>query len=240
MEEGASKKRILEEDALEEISNTTAQEGDAQETRVAEGRPRKRRESGENGSEDNTSKKGIDDESGIDEDNSEDDEPVGNRLDQVPGAGRLYIGRIEALYDLKDLDSKKITHILSIVEEGICPTEFTEFANYQRDLINARDEVDQPLRSYFHHTNSFIDAGLQGNGGVLVHCIEGVSRSAAIVCAYLMVKENIQPQQALDRIRQSRPQCRPNDGFWAQLFTYQQELQRNNLGIVESQIGSTS
>lgn len=35
-----------------------------------------------------------------------------------------------------------------------------------------------------------------------------------------MQRYRISPQEALDQIRQSRPLCEPNEGFWAQLELY--------------------
>ena len=67
---------------------------------------------------------------------------------------------------------------------------------------------------------SFIDDGLSSNGNtgvVLVHCEKGISRSPAVVCAYLMMSESIRFQDAINIIQQSRPIVRPNIGFSMQL-----------------------
>lgn len=48
----------------------------------------------------------------------------------------------------------------------------------------------------------------------------GKSRSATCVVAYLIHKYGVSPQQALERIRQSRPFVEPNDGFMQQLELY--------------------
>jgi dual specificity phosphatase 12 len=48
----------------------------------------------------------------------------------------------------------------------------------------------------------------------------GKSRSATCVFAYLIQKYDITPQQALERVRQSRPLVEPNDGFMQQLEMY--------------------
>lgn len=50
----------------------------------------------------------------------------------------------------------------------------------------------------------------------------GKSRSATVVCAYLMQRYGISPNEALSQIRQSRPFCEPNDGFMKQLDLYHQ------------------
>ena len=50
----------------------------------------------------------------------------------------------------------------------------------------------------------------------------GKSRSATAVCAYLMRRYGVTPDQALAQIRESRPLCEPNEGFWKQLELYHQ------------------
>ena len=50
----------------------------------------------------------------------------------------------------------------------------------------------------------------------------GKSRSAAVVCAYLMQRNGITPSQALAHVRETRPFCEPNDGFMKQLELFHQ------------------
>ena len=55
----------------------------------------------------------------------------------------------------------------------------------------------------------------------------GKSRSATAVCAYLMRHHGITADQALSQIRESRPLCEPNEGFWKQLELYHQLTRAN-------------
>ncbi|RMX84158.1 hypothetical protein D0869_04773 [Hortaea werneckii] len=48
----------------------------------------------------------------------------------------------------------------------------------------------------------------------------GKSRSATVVCAYLMRRYGITADQALSQIREARSLCEPNEGFWKQLELY--------------------
>jgi dual specificity phosphatase 12 len=52
----------------------------------------------------------------------------------------------------------------------------------------------------------------------------GVSRSATVVCAYLMKTQSLSPEEALGMIRKSRPRCTPNEGFRTQLEVYRRML----------------
>lgn len=61
-----------------------------------------------------------------------------------------------------------------------------------------------------------------GRAGVLVHCIQGVSRSGAVVIAYLMRARMIGFYDALHVAQQSRPLINPNSGFSDQLRLWEQ------------------
>ncbi|KLO18102.1 hypothetical protein SCHPADRAFT_867237 [Schizopora paradoxa] len=58
------------------------------------------------------------------------------------------------------------------------------------------------------------------NHKVLVHCVMGISRSATVVCAYLMATRRFSPAQALAFVRRRRPQVHPNYGFYRQLAVF--------------------
>lgn len=60
----------------------------------------------------------------------------------------------------------------------------------------------------------------------------GKSRSATIVCAYLMYRYQLTPLDALNQIRESRGVCEPNSGFMQQLQLY---FVMNTPADVESQ-----
>lgn len=57
----------------------------------------------------------------------------------------------------------------------------------------------------------------------------GKSRSATAVCAYLMQRYGVTPDEALSQIRESRPLCEPNEGFWKQLELYHQMATPDNV-----------
>ncbi|CUE98083.1 dual specificity protein phosphatase, putative, partial [Bodo saltans] len=56
---------------------------------------------------------------------------------------------------------------------------------------------------------------------VVVHCKAGVSRSAAIVIAYMMKKYHISRAHALQYVQDARPVASPNHGFVAQLTLWE-------------------
>jgi len=138
-------------------------------------------------------------------------------MDQV--LHNLYIGGLEALDRIDDLAQAGITHILSILEFDYC--EYEEYDGYQRLFIHAEDAESQDLLCYFSATNEFIAKALgTSDNVVLVHCAMGQSRSAAVVCAYMMFTHHVSAEQALREVQLKRPMCAPNKGFMAQLQSF--------------------
>ena len=67
------------------------------------------------------------------------------------------------------------------------------------------------------HLLPYIDRAREGSGRILVHCLAGVSRSAAIVVAYLHLACGMDVTAAYDMIKSKRPCVSPNLSFMAQL-----------------------
>ncbi|KAM4729029.1 dual specificity protein phosphatase 18 [Anableps anableps] len=76
---------------------------------------------------------------------------------------------------------------------------------------------------------------IHGNqaGGTLVHCAAGMSRSPALVMAYLMRFRGVTLCQAHRWVQESRPFIRLNAGFWEQLLRYERRLYGRNTVRVE-------
>ncbi|KDO53605.1 hypothetical protein CISIN_1g014598mg [Citrus sinensis] len=71
-----------------------------------------------------------------------------------------------------------------------------------RMTVPIRDMESENLLDYLDVCFDFIDRRRK-EGGVLVHCFAGVSRSAAIITAYLMRTEQLSSEGALESLRQS-------------------------------------
>jgi len=91
------------------------------------------------------------------------------------------------------------------------------------------DAMDDPafgLLGEWPRCCEFIDAALHGQGSVLIHCDAGSSRSGATLVAYLVHRLRRPCGECLSIAQRARDAVAPNEGFWAQLLTWE----RNCLG----------
>jgi dual specificity phosphatase 12 len=64
------------------------------------------------------------------------------------------------------LQQANITHVLSVLRT---PLDQDLFSPFKHMVVEVDDVDDENLIAYFPATNRFIQEGLQGGGGVLVH-----------------------------------------------------------------------
>ncbi|NWV22569.1 DS13B phosphatase, partial [Origma solitaria] len=141
-----------------------------------------------------------------------------NHVDQV--WPNIYLGDAWAARSKTTLQSLNITHILNAADG---PYSINTGARYYADLqieyygVEAFDDPSFDLSVFFYDAANFIGKALNSSGGkVFVHCAMGVSRSATLVLAFLMIHENMTLVDALKTVSAQRNIC-PNPGFLGQL-----------------------
>ncbi|EFC35980.1 predicted protein [Naegleria gruberi] len=146
---------------------------------------------------------------------------VNDELDCNEIVPRLFLGSEDAAYaDINILKGEpyKFTHICVCGFGLIKKHEKTSQIEYHH--IKA---VDLPVYNITKDVKScaeFIDNALNGdeNNRVLVHCSRGVSRSASIVTAYLMLKKGMTFEEAYyGNVKKKRSIVCLNQGFAEQL-----------------------
>jgi protein-tyrosine phosphatase len=96
--------------------------------------------------------------------------------------------------------------------------------------VSIEDLPFAELAAHLPGTTTFIDDAMRDpNARILVHCMQGVSRSASVVAAYLMAVYGWTPQQAVQFVKSKRRIADPNSGFVAQLGEYAESLRRQSL-----------
>ncbi|XP_008334739.1 dual specificity protein phosphatase 26-like isoform X2 [Cynoglossus semilaevis] len=126
---------------------------------------------------------------------------------------RLYVG-----------DQHRITHVLNAAHSRRRgrPDIYEDMAVTYMG-VEARDACDYDMSANFRSAADFIHAALSRGGTVLVHCHVGVSRSATLVLAYLMLKQNLTLVEAICAVKDNRGVI-PNRGFLRQLIRLNQQL----------------
>lgn len=89
--------------------------------------------------------------------------------------------------------------------------------------FDASDVRDFSLRPHLPPALAFVREQLQGGRKVLVHCLRGENRSAA-VCAAILIKQGSSAEDAVDLLREKRGDfALSNEGFVDQLRALQTE-----------------
>jgi len=132
---------------------------------------------------------------------------------------RLFLGNILAARSTRSLTERRITHVLSVCNDHI-PAELPE-SGIHHMRIPVEDVDYEDLLIHLPSACQFIEEALRNGGNVLVHCVQGISRSAAVIAAYLMWRRRINSTAALELVRAARDQIWPNPGFQEQLVLFE-------------------
>ena len=92
--------------------------------------------------------------------------------------------------------------------------------------IFLRDDPGADIINCFFQTIDFIESKEESNKPkkILIHCIEGISRAPALISGYLMWKQNLKTQNAIDFVKSKRKCVDINLGFIIQLHKWENYL----------------
>ncbi|XP_034040848.1 dual specificity protein phosphatase family protein [Thalassophryne amazonica] len=140
----------------------------------------------------------------------------------------LYIGNIGVAQNRATLCKLGITHVLNAAHSkqgSIGDQRFYGNACIYCG-IPADDSDHYDLSQYFKPAADFIHQALKSKDGkVLVHCIVGMSRSATLVLAYLMLRQHLSLSDAVRHVTQKRA-IYPNRNFLSLLLKLDGQLAR--------------
>ncbi|KAM9313275.1 dual specificity protein phosphatase 26 [Gastrophryne carolinensis] len=141
---------------------------------------------------------------------------------------RLYLGDQEIAANKRELYQLHITHILNAVH-----SRWRGGEEYYRDMnisymgIEAQDSPTFDMSIHFNAAADFIHRALREKGKILVHCAVGVSRSATLVLAYLMIYHRMTLVEAINTVKEKRGII-PNRGFLRQLIELESTLKKKS------------
>lgn len=139
---------------------------------------------------------------------------------------RLYISDLAFAENPSALASLGITHVLSAMRGYVALPQL--LGPIHRVQYPLDDLPFSELAAHLPHTTAFLRAALMDpNARVLVHCMEGVSRSTSVVAAYLIAEFGWSTAQAIQYVKSRRRAAEPNFGFVQQLQEYAESLRRS-------------
>jgi dual specificity phosphatase 12 len=116
-------------------------------------------------------------------------------------APNLFVGDLPSAYNKTELKEAGITHIINSVV-GV-PAPYPDDFKYLS--VELRDQPYENIESHFDETNKFIDHAINvEHGKVFIHCLCGISRSSSIAAAYLIYKQNMSPEEAIEYMKKTR------------------------------------
>ena len=129
----------------------------------------------------------------------------------------LYLGTFSNACDIEELKRYNINYILNVALE----CQNSKLPSYIYELhLKIKDTSDFDIIDYFEEANDFIDRCRMEGGNLLIHCKYGISRSPAILMAYLIQSNKFSVDYALEFVKERRSKIKPNDGFLSQLYKY--------------------
>jgi protein-tyrosine phosphatase len=132
----------------------------------------------------------------------------------------LYLGNFVSACNLPQLEALGISHIVNATAE--VKNQFPERFSYHR--VPVKDLPSETLLPHFTPISNFITVALEQGGKVLIHCQMGISRSATLMIAHLMLVERLELSVAYQEVRRVREIIRPIPAFLGHLRQLEQEL----------------
>jgi len=132
----------------------------------------------------------------------------------------LWVGDIRSPCNKQSLIDNNIDTIISAVYGATAQHPFS--FNYEK--ANLRDVSYENIIDEFDRLLPKIREQVDKGNGVLVHCMQGASRSVTIVAAYLIKYHSMGAKDALIFMKKKRSCVNPNKGYRVQLDEYEKRV----------------
>eukprot|EP01122_Echinamoeba_exundans_P000742 TRINITY_DN10678_c0_g1_i1.p1 TRINITY_DN10678_c0_g1~~TRINITY_DN10678_c0_g1_i1.p1 ORF type:complete len:219 (-),score=27.08 TRINITY_DN10678_c0_g1_i1:157-792(-) len=141
----------------------------------------------------------------------------------------VFLGDMCGTGEWSSISHRRISKIL--IACARCPKPKFASKSLEKDIevqkLNIRPGQDANLLPALSSAVSFIESGVSQGKNVLVSSLDGRSRSAAIVAAYLMKSKNLSVREALEMLRNKRPIVEISDSVIRQLELYSKQVQQS-------------
>jgi hypothetical protein len=127
---------------------------------------------------------------------------------------KIYLGSAFNAATKSTLESLNIKYIINVTDkiENYFPN------CYEYDTYIIKDNDQQHITLYLEASYKKIkEFQSKNNGNILIHCVMGASRSASIVCYYLMREYNFTPKEIYRAMKLKRECVNPSVTFYNDL-----------------------
>jgi protein-tyrosine phosphatase len=141
----------------------------------------------------------------------------------------LFIGDVyAAVGDYRTLEHDVLDILkIDVVISALTEDEYEDHMIHQTDFVGREwcrliieDDEAENIIPNCYTAHAIISQALQKKKNVMVHCKAGMSRSAALVIAYLMIEHKWRYEEAYSYVKKKRPIVAPNEGFVRQLKNF--------------------
>ena len=147
----------------------------------------------------------------------------------------IYTSGYLVAKDMSFLINNNFTHVINCSRGSSMETtneESRDANNYDKSPsikylpIFLRDDPGADIINCFFQTIDFIESKEESNKPkkILIHCIEGISRAPALIAGYLMWKQNLRTEKAIEFVKSKRNCVDINLGFIIQLHKWENYL----------------
>ncbi len=117
------------------------------------------------------------------------------------------------------------------VRESPLPSKWTQALNYLHLKV---DDYAAPSLEELDRAVDFIDNQIANKHPVNVHCAAGRGRTGLVLAAYLLKKENLSAEQAINKIRHLRPGSIQSEVQEVAISMYEKYLKNKEQGSLEA------
>jgi len=148
----------------------------------------------------------------------------------------IYLSGYLKAKDLNYLTINNFTHIIncangsSLINHSESENIFPQNSHIKYLCIYLRDSINSDIIYNIFEVIKFIEEDNTQNK-ILFHCIEGISRGPALLAGYLMWKNNVSKESAINLIKQKRNCVDINLGFIIQLNNWENYLNNSQINI---------
>ena len=138
----------------------------------------------------------------------------------------LYLGGDLVAKDAEVFENIGITHVIN------CAADYSEDYHKDKGVIyksyHLKDHTSEDIACCFYDAIQFFNDCRSQGGKLYVHCVQGISRSATMIIAYMILTEGITYNQGYKRVKDRRACANPNLKFIQQLMWFEKRLQDTN------------